>query len=137
LAPKGIALTENQLSNLRKLIFGRGKDNRSKPNKDGTKSSSKKRVPEPELPVNDAAITPTEPPESESPTTTNRASLPGHGRLPHSAYTNTLTIPDSNSGDLCPDRCGGRLYRYEPGAMEANLLKWIVNSEITDPLKST
>ena len=69
--------------------------------------------------VNDADITSTEPPKSESPTTTNCAA--GHGRLPHSAYTNTvehtLTMPDLKSGDLCIEHCGGRLYRYEPGVM--------------------
>lgn len=47
--------------------------------------------------------------------------MPGHGRLPHSAYTNsieyTLAISDFKTGDLCPEQCGGKLYRYDPGIL--------------------
>jgi hypothetical protein len=117
--PKALLEQKIRLSNLRKLIFGRGKDNRSKPNKGGAKPPSEK--PEPEPHTNDANMSPNEPTKNEPPATTNRSSMPGHGRLPHSAYTNTIehTIVISNlsAGDLCPEHCGGKLYRYEPGVL--------------------
>ena len=57
----------------------------------------------------------------EAPATTNQLPAPGHGRLPHSAYTNTiehqLSILDLGTGDLCPTQCGGKLYHLEPGVL--------------------
>ncbi len=59
--------------------------------------------------------------ESDINDTASHASSPGHGRLPHSAYTNTtehsLVISELNVGDICPEQCGGKLYRYEPGVL--------------------
>lgn len=52
-------------------------------------------------------LNPTEEPAStETTVTTNQVPTPGHGRLPHSAFTNTiehqLSIPVLEAGDLCP-----------------------------------
>ena len=59
--PKALLEQKIRLSNLRKLIFGRGKDNRSKPNtnKSSSKPPAEKPESEPELPVNDADMSPT------------------------------------------------------------------------------
>jgi hypothetical protein len=117
--PKALLEQKIRLSNLRKLIFGRGKNKRSKSNKSSDKPSSGKAEPEP--PANDTAMTSSESPAEESSAPTNCAKLPGHGRLPHTAYGNTvehtLTISDLKPGDFCPEQCGGKLYRYGPGIL--------------------
>ena len=111
--PKALLEQKIRLSNLRKLIFGRGKQNKET-------SASGEQSPS-EQAANDSSSAPSEPLESETPITNNRASLPGHGRLPHSAYTNsiehTLAISNFMAGDLCPEHCGGKLYRYDPGIL--------------------
>ncbi len=116
--PKALLEQKIKLSNLRKLIFGQGK--RSNRNRESNKETTSLKD-EPEQPANDAELAPAEPAESDTPATTQNASLPGHGRLPHSAYTNTiehtLAISDLSAGDLCPEDCGGKLYRYEPGVL--------------------
>jgi transposase len=51
----------------------------------------------------------------------NQVAVPGHGRLPHTAYANAtehqLAIPVLKTGDLCPTQCGGKLYQIEPGIL--------------------
>jgi hypothetical protein len=117
--PKALLEQKIKLSNLRKLIFGQGRRNRPKPDKGGDKPSAEKAEPEPY--ANNIETTPTEPAAIESSAPANCAKRQGHGRLPHSAYTNaiehSLTIADFNVGDLCPENCGGKLYRYEPGVL--------------------
>lgn len=115
--PKAILEQKIRLSNLRKLIFGRGKNNCSRSNTGGAKPPAENPEPEPSLSDVEALR---EPP-FEEPATTNCAKAPGHGRLPHTTYTNTvehtLAISDLKPGDLCPEHCGGRLYHYEPGVL--------------------
>lgn len=118
--PKALLEQKIKLSNLRRLIFGQGKKrNRNREANSGITSS--KDNPETEQPANDAELAPAEGAESDTPATTQNASLAGHGRLPHSAYTNTiehtLGISDLSAGDLCPEDCGGKLYGYEPGIL--------------------
>ena len=116
--PKALVEQKVRLSNLRKLIFGRGKRDRMKQNKDtsaSTEGSPAEKV------ASDPPSTSSEPVESEVPITNNRVSLSGHGRLPHSAYTNTtehtLSLSNFTVGDLCPEHCGGKLYRFELGIL--------------------
>lgn len=116
--PKALLEHKIRLSNLRKLVFGRGQKNKKmKPEK----SENSGENPEPELNTGLPAIKPTESVENEAPASSHRTPSSGHGRLPHSAYTNaiehTLPITDYKAGDLCPEYCGGRLYSYEPGIL--------------------
>lgn len=118
--PKALLEQKIRLSNLRKLIFGRGKSHRSKKNKNDNHPDTEK--PEPELPNAEYSEKTDEPPSSDEPLSMDdNTQSRGHGRLAHTAYTNTiehtLTISDFNAGDLCPEQCGGRLYRYEPGVL--------------------
>lgn len=118
--PKALLEQKIKLSNLRKLIFGYGRRNRSKPNK-GSGDQPPTENTEPAPPANDIETTSVEPAVTEPSAPVNCAKRQGHGRLPHSAYTNTiehsLAITDFNIGDLCPENCGGKLYRYEPGVL--------------------
>lgn len=117
--PKALLEQKIRLSNLRKLIFGIGKRDQKKRNKE-TSTSVKP------SPSEQAANDPPGPPLAtlegeEASVSNNRACLQGHGRLAHSAYTNTtehtLAISNLTVGDLCPEHCGGKLYRYEPGIL--------------------
>ncbi|HAU3965746.1 TPA: transposase [Legionella pneumophila] len=118
--PRALLEQKIKLSNLRKLIFGQGKRNRSKPDKGGSDNPPTEKA-EPEPLANDPEAAPIEPAATEPSTPVNCAKRQGHGRLPHSAYTNaiehSLAIADFNIGDLCPENCGGKLYRYEPGVL--------------------
>jgi len=118
--PKALLEQKIRLSNLRRLIFGRGQ--RNKKNKD--KENTQPEEPTPEESANNVvtntAAEPTEPPlKNKLPIVTIKRNSPGHGRLPHTAYVNaiehTLAITDFIAGDSCPVNCGGRLCRYEPG----------------------
>lgn len=117
--PKALLEQKIKLSHLRKLIFGRGQTNNKKQTKENTDCKKNPKHNQ-SANVKNAAET-TEPLDSESTTTTNHATLPGHGRLSHTAYTNTiehtLPISDFMPGDLCPEKCGGKLYRYKPGIL--------------------
>ena len=116
------ALIEHQItvSNLRKLVFGNGS---SKDSKEG-KAAASKNPPEGKAEKdNDDALTSPSSDESES---TKEKDKPekrakGHGRLPHTAYTNavdyTLTINGLAVGHSCPSNCGGKLGRFKPGVL--------------------
>ena len=118
--PKALLEQKIKLSNLRKLIFGQGRRNRPKASKGGDDQSPTENA-EPESSANDIESEPVEPSAPEPSAPVNCAKQPGHGRLPHSAYTNaiehSLSIADFNVGDSCPENCGGKLYRYEPGVL--------------------
>ena len=109
--PKALLEHKIKLSNLRKLIFGLGRRNKKKSSNDAGQSDTKNETKDSD------DLNPTEEPAStETEVTTNQVSAPGHGRLPHSAYTNTiehqLSIPVLETGDLCPTQCGGKLYLH-------------------------
>ncbi|MEO9204352.1 MAG: transposase [Gammaproteobacteria bacterium] len=115
--PKALLEHKIKLSNLRRLLFGLGKRDKKKP-KDGEQSDTTDNAKH-----NTDTTTPTNPEsiEMETPVTTNEIAKPkpGHGRLPHSAYTNTiehqLTTAEYKAGDPCPMHCSGKLYCIEPG----------------------
>lgn len=118
--PKALLEQKIRLSNLRKLIFGRGKSNSAKKNKKHNNLDTEK--PEPESPNAENAEKIPEPPTSnESLSMDDNTQPQGHGRLAHTAYTNaiehTLTISGLKVGDLCPEDCGGKLYEYQPGVL--------------------
>ena len=94
---------------MRALIFGSG--SRNKKNNKSVKNKIEKADKEPD---NDMELT-----ETETAVSTKKKTVPGHGRLPHSAYINAtehqLLLDDMKAGDQCPMQCGGKLYRFKPG----------------------
>lgn len=102
------------LSNLRKLVFGKGDKNqrRSKKPKNDKEQSQKEKPP---VSDNDQT-TDVNPPKAQS---EQPATKRGHGRLAHSVYKNTvehhMLIPDLKAEDPCPRQCGGNLYSPKPG----------------------
>jgi transposase len=117
--PKALLEHKITLFNLRKLIFGLGKRNKKNTKDNGAAESNQSSLAQ----TNEDTDTPDkiEPSETETPTTSNQISKPGHGRLPHSAYSNTiehqLLIANLKAGDLCPMQCGGKLYFLNPGVI--------------------
>jgi len=112
------ALLEHKikLSNLRKLIFGLGRKNKKQP-KDAEQSNAK----DSDQHNDNANTSPVVSGENEAIATSNQITKSGHGRLPHSVYTNTiehqlLTI-EYQAGNPCPMLCGGKLYTIEPGVI--------------------
>lgn len=118
--PKALLEHKIKLSNLRKLIFGLGWRNKKKPSNEAGQSDAKNETKDSDglNSIEEPAPVST---ETETAEVANPLSAPGHGRLPHSAYTNTiehqLSIPDLETGDLCPTQCGGKLYHIEPGIL--------------------
>ena len=116
--PEALLSHKITLSNLRKLVFGQGDKNqrRSKRPKNDRKQPQKEESPT-ASDDQDAGVSPhTDPVESEG---EQPATKPGHGRLAHSAYKNTvehhILIPDLKPGEPCPMQCGGSLYSPKPG----------------------
>ncbi len=108
------------LANIRKLVFGQGDKNQrrcKRPNNDKNQPQKEKSSTA-SGDSNTDASSPSDPiePEVEQP-----AKKPGHGRLAHSAYQNTIEhhiqIPDLKAGDPCPTQCGGNLYSPKPGVI--------------------
>jgi transposase len=107
------------LHRLRTMLFGKGHT---------FKKKSKVQVDEAENKApkeNSGLLTTTETiehivnvPTVETGTTKTKEKKPGHGRLSHTAYEpnteTTLKIVGFKRGDFCPQRCGGRLYDYNP-----------------------
>ena len=116
--PKALLEQKIKLANLRKLIFGIGRRNKKKSKNDADQNEPKNSAEE-----NDNAQSTTEPKAeiAEVSQPSNQVTSQGHGRLPHSAYTNTidhqLSITDLQSGDPCPLMCGGKVYCFEPGVI--------------------
>ena len=115
--PKALLEHKITLSNLRKLIFGLCRKNKKKP-KNAEQSNLKNDVKNNDDvdKSSDKCLA-----ENNSSATTNEVSKPGHGRLPHSAYTTAiehqLSITGYKAGDACPTYCGGKLYCIDPGVI--------------------
>ena len=116
--PKALPEHKIKHSNLRKLIFGLGRRNERKSSKDTGQADAKTQIKDSDdlNPINELSPAPTETVEAS-----NQLSSPGHGRLPHSVYANTiehqLSIHVLEAGDFCPTKCGGKLYHIEPGIL--------------------
>lgn len=84
------------------------KNDKGNPIKDYPSSCDRENAADDKQPVN-----------NEEPKKEERPVMRGHGRLPHSAYKNTIEhkilVPDLKSGCPCPMQCGGNLYSIEPG----------------------
>lgn len=114
--PKALVEHKVKLSNLRKLIFGFGQRNKQSLKNDTSSSNTKNKM------ENDSVDTSSGDIETAKVDSTietkNELPRPGHGRLSHSAYNNTIEhhlTCNLKPGDLCPTQCGGKLYSVEPG----------------------
>ncbi len=86
--PKAILEQKIRLSNLRKLIFGRGKNKRAAANKGDSNTTKEKAEAEPS--AGDAEMAPAQHHHVEETAPTNCDKPTGHGRLPHTAYASTI-----------------------------------------------
>ena len=116
--PKALLEQKIKLANLCKLIFGIcsknkkiSKDVEQPTSKDKNKSEDHTSILEKKATASKSEISPVE----------NQIAKPGHGRLPHSAYINTiehqLAIAECKTGDPCPMLCNGKLYSINPGVI--------------------
>ncbi|KTD04527.1 Transposase IS66 family protein [Legionella geestiana] len=116
--PKALLEQKIKLSNLRKLIFGQGGPR--KKNKADKKDSAEKKE-EAEPPVVESGESEDTPLDGGPGALANSTKPQGHGRLAHTKYSNaiehTLAISGLKPGDLCPEGCSGKLYRFEPGIL--------------------
>ena len=121
--PKALVEQQITVSNLQKLVFGRGSNTKSP---DVAKATADK-VPQDSNDESEVEIT-----KSQAPSTDNSVAqeeqpykpsnkAKGHGRLPHTAYPNateyTLTIDELTVGQMCPSNCGGKLGQFKPGVL--------------------
>ena len=114
--PKALLEHKIKLSNLRKLIFGFGRRNKKSSKNDASSEDKKDHEKNDDSTATNSTETQNE--NASAPDTTNQLPTPGHGRLPHSAYSNTIEHQLSchlKQGDYCPTQCGGKLYYVEPG----------------------
>lgn len=104
--PKGLMEHRITVTNLKRLIFGKGDKNQksshhSKRSNESAKTEKNKSGDAPPHKSND------------------KKQLKGHGRLPHSAYENAsehhIELDGLKAGELCPLECGGKLYQLDPG----------------------
>lgn len=117
--PKALLEQKIKLSNLRKLIFGQGSQRqKSKTDKKDPEQEEKEDVPPPEGESVESEDTS---PDGGPGAMANSTKPQGHGRLAHTEYNtaieHTLTISGLKPGDICPEGCGGKLYRFQPGIL--------------------
>ena len=116
--PKALLEYKIKLSNLRKLLFGLGKRNKKK-----SEDTERSRFLDSANQNNTIPPAYSESIKTETSIKSNKIakSKSGHGRLPHSAYVNTiehqLTADEYKAGDPCPLFCEGRLYSIDPGVI--------------------
>ena len=108
------------LANIRKLVFGQGDKNQHR----SKRSKNDKNQPQQEkssTASGDSNADASFSGDSIEPKAGQPAKKPGHGRLAHSAYKNTIDhhilIPDLKAGYPCPTHCGGNLYSPKPGVI--------------------
>ena len=112
--PRAFAEHKITLSNLRKLIFGAGRNkNKPKHDVDNRESESKDDAKNNTDTQDDPSVSEAANDETAQPI--DKTSAPGHGRIPHTTYENVtehhLSIDGLNAGDLCPLICGGKRYQ--------------------------
>ncbi len=118
------------IKRLQTLIFGKGYRNKNKnadedlsdKNKDVDKENSNSALGD-EASIQEEGISenPGEndtPPNTEPTSSDDDKKQKGHGRMAHTVYedfTEYVLSPELQVGDLCPTKCGGRLYPFKPG----------------------
>ena len=109
------------ISRLLKIIFGKSKGGSKK--KDSTESDSSEKPSKNsdanDLSENERASADTSIKNEDLLPTEPEAKKPGHGRMAHTVYkksiTIPLTIPDLSRGCSCPNGCGGKVYDFRTG----------------------
>jgi hypothetical protein len=119
------------LKRLRVMIFGKGYQSKNNKDDEATSNSKNKEATSAsdteEQTDNSESLTTSQQIEAEvekasdeekPPKTNTEEKKPGHGRMSHTVYKDfteiQLTITGLNSGDPCPNDCGGRVYEYKP-----------------------
>src|SRR5262249_42058595 len=116
--PNALLSHQITISNLRKLVFGQStnenhrnkkpKNDKENPVKDNLSTSGIENASDDNQPVN-----------NEKTKNEHALKARGHGRLPHSAYKNTIEhqvfVTNLKSSNPCPSQCGGNLYSIDPG----------------------
>jgi len=110
------------IHNLKRLLFGKRSEKRSKSKDKGQKNKESKGT--------DSTENPQVPEEEKTPPPSNVISFPsrdeddppkGHGRLGADDYPDAEEIfiphPDLKAKDPCPENCGGRLYEITPNEL--------------------
>jgi transposase len=120
--PKLILEQKVTISRLKELLFGKKqrkakpKADKSKPNNNET-DSAENAEPASITAANDDDVIETA--SADVKALTEDKTSKGHGRTPHTAYTEAedhqLTINDLKAGMPCPSKCNGRLYDFKPG----------------------
>ncbi len=116
--PRALLQHKITVSNLRRLIFGKGlklqsnnKSTNGKTNKN-TNSTKGQDHQASDNAANQGFL-------DEAPTTNTKT--PGHGRISHQSYEHSfvhqLTVNGMAAGTYCPEYCGGRLYSLPPGIL--------------------
>ncbi len=104
--PKGLMEHKITVTNLKRLIFGKG-DKKQK-----SSDKSKHHDDESSFSKSEASDNPTN-------KAIDKNQPKGHGRLSHTVYDNAhehhVAIDDLRAGELCPLECGGKLYPLNPG----------------------
>jgi hypothetical protein len=103
--PKALVEHRITISNLKRLIFGK-RDKKQPKNKASESNEGENSLNTDNTQAVDESISTI--PNSK-----------GHGRLPHSVYTDAkehhIELEGLAAGQPCPLECGGKLYRLEPG----------------------
>tara|TARA_B100000519_G_C14243574_1_gene438569 strand:+ start:112 stop:1746 length:1635 start_codon:yes stop_codon:yes gene_type:complete len=104
--PKGLMEHRITITNLKRLIFGKGDKKQKNNHQPKTPDENPK-------PKNNKSG------DNTTDDTNDNKKLKGHGRLAHSVYENAnehhIELDGLKSGELCPLQCGGKLYQLAPG----------------------
>ena len=128
--PDALQQKNISINNLRRVLFGetnrkKKKSNNNKDAKNSDKSdesSDNKNTDIAQVENNEPPIDqPVEPNQNSNviDIKTAASKKPGHGRMSHNVYTDAeqVFVPNTslNVGDYCPEKCGGKLYLFNPG----------------------
>ena len=124
--PKLIIEQKVTISRLKELLFGK-KKRTIQPKDDKSKTSNAEKLatkntdnpPASTDAANEENLTGSENTDTED--SNEKKKLKGHGRIPHTAYTDAeehqITIDDLKAGMPCPSKCKGRLYQFNPATI--------------------
>ena len=130
--PQALKEKDISIKNLRRTLFGENnnkKNSKKKNNKNNDKDAKNNENTDSHKNA-DATLSenneqPVNPPAEQKQNSsvvdikTIKSKKPGHGRMGHDAYTNANKVFVSHNtlkaGDLCPEKCGGKLYLLSPG----------------------
>lgn len=130
--PQALKEKDISIKNLRRMIFGetnKKKNRKNKNNKNGNKDDKNDENTNADISAgtalqenNEQLINPSVEQNQNSKVVDIKIAKPkkpGHGRMGHDVYTNAnkVFVPHDTlkAGDVCPEKCGGKLYLFSPG----------------------